>query len=464
MQVRSRRLTDGRSLLTHEDISQVVDANKTIRHMAMNDALTGLPNRVYLREVLSRMFNKAANEEPFALLCLDLDHFKEINDTLGHQAGDELLVQAADRMRASVREDDVIARLGGDEFVIIAMRIPDSGPAEILARRLRDKLSQPFQISGQVAQIGVSIGIAIAFRDADDAHNLLKNADLALYRSKSSGRNTYCFFAPEMEAIAQTQRQIDLDLRKALKQGELFVVYQPLVSSRTRRVVGAEALVRWRHPERGLISPAQFIPVAEETGLIEQIGEFVLAQASRDAAAWPKPLKVAVNISAAQFRDKTLAQKVETTVRAAGLPFDRLEIEITESLFLSAAASNLAILHAFKGLGISIALDDFGTGYSSLSTLRSFSFDKIKIDGSFMRDVERGTNNSAIVKAIAGLGSALSMRTTAEGVETEAQFDFVRKCGCSETQGYLISKPLPLPDFLEFIQASAEAMSVKTSS
>ena len=451
VQVRSRRLADGRSLLTHEDISQVVDANKTIRRMAMNDALTGLPNRVYLREVLGRMFARPPGEEPFALLCLDLDHFKEINDTLGHQAGDELLVQAADRMRACVREDDVIARLGGDEFVIVAMRIPDENPAETLARRLRDKMAQPFQISGQVAQVGVSIGIAIAFRDADDAHNLLKNADLALYRSKASGRSTYCFFAPEMEAIAQKHRQIDLDLRKALKQGELFVVYQPIVSSRTRRVVGAEALVRWTHPERGLISPAQFVPVAEETGLIEQIGEFVLAQASRDAAAWPKPLKVAVNISAGQFRDKTLAQKVETTVRAAGLALDRLEIEITESLFLSTAASNLEILHGFRDLGITIALDDFGTGYSSLSTLRSFAFDKIKIDASFVRDVELGKQSAAIVKAIASLGGALGLSTTAEGVETEAQFDFVRKCGCSETQGYLISKPLPLADFLEFI-------------
>ena len=464
VQVRSRRLTDGSSLLTHEDISQVVDANKTIRHMAMNDALTGLPNRVYLGEVLGRMFGRAPGQEPFALLCLDLDHFKEINDTLGHPAGDELLRQASDRMRASVREHDVIARLGGDEFVIVATRIPNSAPAEILARRIRDRLSQPFDIFGQAAQIGVSIGIAIAFRDAQDANNLLKNADLALYRSKASGRNTYYFFDPEMEANAQRHRQIDLDLRNALKQGELFVVYQPIVSSRTRRLVGAEALVRWKHPERGLISPAQFIPVAEETGLINELGEFVLGRASRDAAAWPTHLKVAVNISAAQFRDRTLAQKVETTVGEAGLPLDRLEIEITESLFLSAAASNLAILRAFKALGIAIALDDFGTGYSSLSTLRSFPFDKIKIDGSFMRDVERGTQNTAIVKAIAGLGSALGVTTTAEGVETAAQFDFVRKCGCSETQGYFISKPLPLVEFLEFVDASARAMNVKTSS
>jgi diguanylate cyclase (GGDEF)-like protein len=378
------------------------------------------------------------------VLCLDLDRFKEVNDTLGHPVGDELLRAVAGRLRRCVRETDTIARLGGDEFAIVQISRTQPTDATALASRIIEAIDAPFDIDGHRVAVGTSVGIAIAPTDGTDPDQLLKNADLALYRAKSDGRGTYRFFEQEMDQRMQARRKLELDLRRALVDGEFELHYQPFVNLDRNEVIGFEALLRWRHPERGMVSPAEFIPLAEETGLIVPIGEWALRRACREAIGWPDGIAIAVNLSAAQFRNRQLVQTVVNALAAAGLPATRLELEITESVLLQDAEAAREILLQLRSLGVRIALDDFGTGYSSLSYLRTFPFDKIKIDRCFIADLSTSAEAPlAILRAVTQLGATLGMTTTAEGVETEEQLALVRAVGCTEMQGHLFSPPRP---------------------
>jgi diguanylate cyclase (GGDEF)-like protein len=380
------------------------------------------------------------------VLCLDLDHFKRINDSLGHPIGDALLIEVASRLTTCVGPGDTVARLGGDEFAIVQSCDGDEPSAvPALASRIVEIVSAPYEIAGHQLVIGVSVGISLAPDDGDNPDDLLKNADLALYRAKADGRNTYRFFETGMDARAQARRVMELDLRLALQRNEFEVHYQPIRDIATNEIAVCEALVRWRHPERGLIAPIQFIPLAEETGLIGQLGEWVLRQACRDAARWTTAC-VAVNLSPVQFRDRDLVATVKDALTQSGLPADRLELEITESVLLQNSEGTRAMLHALRRFGIKISLDDFGTGYSSLSYLRSFPFDKIKIDRSFVNEIATGKDSLAIIRAVTGLGRSLGITTTAEGVETDEQLDLLSREGCTQAQGYLISKPRPVAE------------------
>jgi diguanylate cyclase (GGDEF)-like protein len=378
-----------------------------------------------------------------ALLCLDLDRFKVINDTLGHPVGDSLLRAVAGRLSAVVRDVDTVARLGGDEFAIIQVGLNSSEEAELLAGRIIDVLCQPFDIDGRKVVAGTSIGIALAPRDGISSGILLKNADIALYLAKSEGRGTYRYFEPEMDALVQARREVELDLRNALPAKEFDLHYQPVLDLQSGRVTGLEALIRWNHPVRGLISPGDFIPTAEEFGLIVPIGEWVLQQACQEASTWPRNVDVAVNLSPAQFKGGHLLDGVRKALTASRLDPRRLVLEITESVLLQNSDETLTTLHQLRALGIRIALDDFGTGYSSLSYLRSFPFDKIKIDRSFIRDIDANIDSAVIVSAIVGIARGLGMITVAEGVETTAQLEKVRNLGCAKVQGYLFSRPRP---------------------
>ena len=439
--VAAQPMLDGGIVTTHEDVTERRRAEAQIIHMAHHDGLTGLANRVLLRQTLE---SALIREIQFAVLCLDLDHFKEVNDTMGHPAGDGLLKIVANRLSNCVREIDTVARLGGDEFAIIALLLgPD---ANALAARLIEELSRPYDLNGHRIVIGVSIGIALAPKDGSDADALFKRADLALYRAKAEGRNTYLSFELGMDAYAIERHELAHDLRQALASGELEVHYQPIYNINTRRKVGMEALVRWRHPIHGLISPDRFIPVAEETGLINPLGDFVLRQACADAVKWPSYAKVAINLSAVQFHNRDLAFIVSGVLASSGLPSRQLELEITESVLLKNSEQHINTLHQLRALGVSIALDDFGTGYSSLSYLRLFPFDKIKIDKSFVNDMERQDTSAAIVCAVTNLGRSLEIVTTAEGVETEEQLELLRAAGCTQAQGYLFGRPIPVTD------------------
>jgi diguanylate cyclase (GGDEF)-like protein len=391
----------------------------------------------------------AAGGEAIALFCLDLDNFKNINDTLGHPIGDALLRAVAQRLRSVVGEDDTIARLGGDEFAILQ---PASNPyaAEVLAGRVVDVLASPIVIEGHEINTGLSVGIALAPSDGTAADHLMKCADLALYRAKAEGRGLFRFFEPEMDAHIQRRRALEIDLRRALSSGEFHLVYQPLLNLANNALTGMEALLRWNHPDRDL-SPAEFIPVAEETGLIVPLGEWVLRRACAEAAHWPDAIRVAVNLSPVQFRNRGLVTMVTQALAAAGLPATRLEIEITEAALLQKDEMTVAMLHQLRALGVRISMDDFGTGYSSLSYLRSFPFDKIKIDRSFIADIERNGDSEAIIRAIAELGASLGIATTAEGIETPEQLELVRRAGCTEVQGYLLSKPRAAAEVLDLI-------------
>jgi len=440
-------MADGGTVTTHEDITERRLAENRIAHMARHDALTDLPNRVLLRERLEQAFSgEQRHDDRFpTVLMLDLDRFKEVNDTLGHPAGDALLESVAERLRACVRKSDMVARLGGDEFAIVhfAERAA-AAEAELLAKRIVEVLGAPFDLAGQLAAIGASIGIAVAPEDGADPDTLMKNADLALYRSKSEGRGTYRFFAPEMDERMQARRNLEADLRNALRDKQFTVHYQPLVNLETDQICGFEALLRWAHPDRGNVGPSEFIPLAEETGLILPIGEWVLREACIEAAGWPDHLKIAVNLSPAQFRSPSLVQTVMSALADAGMPANRLELEVTESVMLQDEAAAFATLGRLRDLGVRIALDDFGTGYSSLSSLRKFPFNKIKIDRSFVSDLsEANVDALAVVRSIAQLGVSLGIATTAEGVETEHQLDRVRAEGCTEIQGYFICPPSP---------------------
>jgi diguanylate cyclase (GGDEF)-like protein len=392
---------------------------------------------------MERELARARRGEPVAVLCVDLDHFKRVNDTLGHAAGDALLQAAADRLRACIRETDIIARLGGDEFAIVQVMAEQPRAATVLAERLIADLSRPFEIAGHQVVVGASVGIALAPSDGIDADQLMKSADMALYRAKSDGRGVLRYFESEMDAKMQVRRGLELDLRKALVEQEFELFYQPIVDLEANQVSGFEALLRWNHPTGGLIGPGDFIPIAEDMGLIIPLGEWVLRQACLEAAGWPDDVKVAVNLSPAQFKSKTLALAVTSALAASGLSPSRLELEITESVLLQDNETVRGILHQLRELGVRISMDDFGTGYSSLSYLRSFPFDKIKIDQSFVRDMCLHDDSGAIVRAVAGLGKNLGMATTAEGVETNEQLGRLREEGCTEVQGYLFSRPLP---------------------
>jgi diguanylate cyclase (GGDEF)-like protein len=451
--VNEHRKDDGSTVVIYTDITELKQRESQIRHLAYHDALTGLPNRTMFQERIEKALETAnARGGSVTVMCIDLDCFKNVNDSLGHAGGDALLRCIAERLHACFRDTDTVARLGGDEFGVVLSDLSRSETATMIAWRLLDVASQPFDYNGQEIVSGMSIGIATSLTDGIEADQLLKRADLALYRAKADGRGTFRFFQSEMDAIAQARRSLEMDLRQAVTRKELECHYQPQVSADTDEVVAFEALVRWKHPERGLISPAEFIPLAEETGLINRIGEWVLRQACADALAWPESIRVSVNFSPAQFKSRDLTQLVSRVLEETGLPPRRLEIEITESLLLRDVESNLRALRALKALGVRISMDDFGTGYSSLSNLRSFPFDKIKIDRSFVHDIESSPDAAAIVHAVLGLGQSLGMSTCAEGVETDEQLTYLRQEGCTEIQGYYYSKPKPAADIAEMLR------------
>jgi diguanylate cyclase (GGDEF)-like protein/PAS domain S-box-containing protein len=426
------------------DITERRQAEARIAYMAHHDGLTDLPNRELFQE---RLKQALAGGRPgsgrVAALCVDLDLFKNVNDSFGHPTGDRLLRSVADRLRLYVIGNNLVARLGGDEFAVILTNVVSPNEASDYATRLIKTLSEAYEIDGIEVVIGASIGIALSPGDGDTSEELMRNADMALYRAKSDGGGVHRFFEREMDRQAQKRRDMELDLRRAFANGEFELHYQPLVDIAADRISGFESLLRWRHPQRGMISPADFIPVAEDIGLIVALGEWVLREACTEAAKWPADVKVAVNLSPVQFRSRNLVQVVISALAHSGLSPRRLELEITESLFLAETEANLAILHQLRELGVSISMDDFGTGYSSLSYLRSFPFDKIKIDRSFVKDLAQRSDCVAIVRAISGLGRSLNITTTAEGVETVDQLDWLRAEGCNEVQGFLFSAAKP---------------------
>ena len=425
------------------DVTAAKRTEARMVHLAMHDSLTDLPNRAWFRDRLSEMLDGLGPVDTAALLFLDLDGFKGVNDTLGHPVGDALLRAVTDRLNAQLPADVLRARLGGDEFALLLVGPDCELRAGALASEVIDLLSQPFRLDAHRILIGTSVGIALATGPDHDvgADQLLQQADLALYAAKAAGRGSFAFFEPEMDRKAQERRELETDLREALARGELVLFYQPLAESRTGLVSGCEALLRWRHPRRGLIPPLDFIPLAEETGLIIPIGEWVLRQACRDATTWPADIRIAVNLSPVQFKSSNLAGVVESALVETGLAPHRLELEITESLLLDDCEENLATLHHLRSLGVRIALDDFGTGYSSLSYLRRFPFDKLKIDRSFIRDLTESGSGLFIVETIVALATHLGMTTTAEGVETVQQRSILSATGCAELQGYLFSPP-----------------------
>jgi diguanylate cyclase (GGDEF)-like protein len=434
-------MKDGGFVSTHEDITEQRQQEARIQHLARHDALTELPNRAHFLDGMADTEALIERGEMVAVLCIDLDHFKSVNDMLGHSIGDKVLKQASARLWGTTRETDLLARLGGDEFSLLLRPIEKPSDAAAIAERIVKTMTAPFTIDGHQIAIGASVGIAIAPQDGETTDVLMKNADLALYRAKSEGRSTYHFFEKEMDAAIQKRRSIESGLRAALQVDELRLVFQPLVGLKENRVTCLEALLRWNHGGVD-ISPAEFIPIAEETGLIVPIGEWVLREACSAAVMWPTEARVAVNLSPVQFKNKRLFETIHGILSETGLPPARLELEITESLMLSDNEQTLQTLHRLRAIGIRISMDDFGTGYSSLSYLRAFPFDKIKIDRSFMRDLETRGDSLAIIKAVIGLGHSLGMSTTAEGVETEEQLRAVREQGCNEVQGFLFSPPL----------------------
>jgi diguanylate cyclase (GGDEF)-like protein len=444
-------MPDGGWVTTYEDITERRRSEEQIAFLARHDPLTGLANRAMLQERLLQAIAQAERGDGFALLLLDLDRFKAVNDTLGHPFGDRLLCEVARRLLDTVRDCDTVARMGGDEFLILQFAAVTSSDAASLGRRIVEIIGRPYEIDGQSVVVGTSIGIALSPADGTHPMQLLKKADLALYRAEREGRGSVHFFEPEMDALALARQALELDLRGAMPLGQLELHYQPLIDSRSRHATAFEALLRWHHPTRGGVPPSEFIPIAEDIGLIVPIGAWVLRQACIQAVSWPRHLRVAVNLSAVQFRSPSLVGTVAEALRESGLEADRLELEVTESVLLNDVKLTLSILVALRALGVRIALDDFGTGYSSLSYLRSFPFDTIKIDRSFVTELGKSDECMAIVRAIIGLAAGLHMHTTAEGVETEAQLTLLAASGCTELQGYLISKPVPVRELAALI-------------
>jgi len=449
--VSQRPMQDGGWVAVHEDITERRRAEAKIAHLARHDMLTNLPNRVLFREHLENAFARIQSGHGFAVHCLDLDHFKTVNDTLGHPVGDELLKAVASRLVEAVPDSDFVARIGGDEFAVVQTNVTRPEQCSQLASRIVELISRPYDIEGRHIVIGTSIGIAIAPSDGANPDVLLKNADMALYLAKGDGRGTHRFFEREMDKRLQARRSLELDLRKAIANGEFELHYQPILYLQTGKVSGFEALLRWNHPERGRISPADFIPLAEETGLILPLGEWVLRTACTQAAHWPQPVGVAVNLSAMQFKGRNLVQLTLNALAASGLAAGRLDLEITESVLLQDEANTLAILHQLREVGVQISMDDFGTGYSSLAYLRNFPFDKIKIDRSFVRDMLARKDCQAIIHAVVGLARSLGITTIIEGIETKEQLETAKAFGCDEGQGFLFSKPMPEREVAEFL-------------
>ena len=451
-----RPMAGGGWVATFEDITERRRNEARIIHMARHDGLTDLPNRTALREIGAELIesSRAADGAGLAVLCLDLDRFKPVNDSFGHPVGDTLLRAVSERLRAHVRGRDVVARLGGDEFAVL-YAVDGATAAAALAQRLIGVISAPYDLDGLTVEIGMSVGVALAGADDRDIERLLKEADMALYEAKAEGRGTFRLFEPQMDATVRERLDMERELREALQAGRFELHYQPLVDLADTRIKGMEALVRWRHPERGLISPAVFIPLAEETGLIVALGDWVLRQACRDAVGWPGGISVAVNVSPIQLRHRGFAQSVLAALAASGLAATRLELEITESVLLDDTEANLETLHTLRRLGVRISMDDFGTGYSSISYLRRFPFDKIKIDRSFVRDCAGSQDAGAIIRAIVSLGASLGITTLVEGVETEPQLATVRAEGAQEVQGYLFSPPRPAAEIAALLAAQA---------
>jgi diguanylate cyclase (GGDEF)-like protein len=441
--VSRRSMPDGGSVAIHQDITAQRLAEARVRHLAHYDGLTDLANRVlFLSELEAAMEQCRRHGDRFAVHLLDLDRFKEVNDSLGHVVGDALLKELARRLKASVRDADVVARLGGDEFAVLQQLGKDEkADALALADELLAVIIKPVEIESHQLTVATSVGIALAPDHGLVAEQLLKKADLALYRAKSDGRNGYCLFEPQMERDAYSRHELVADLRNSMARGEFELHYQPFVGIMDKKTIGMEALVRWRHPQRGLVPPNDFIPLAEDTGLIKPLGEWILRNACAEAARWPADIRVAVNLSALQFRKGNLSQVIADVLRESELPAERLELEVTESVLLEHNEENLAMLHELKELGISIVLDDFGTGYSSLSYLQSFPFNKIKIDRTFVADLGSRGDCAAIVSAVTGLAKSLDISTTAEGVETMEQLMLLRAAGCDQAQGYLLGRP-----------------------
>ncbi len=445
VEVRSGHLPDGSFVQTFTDVTKRREAEARVARLASEDPLTGLPNRRLFRSTLDEVCSRAKESDAeFAVLFLDVDRFKVVNDTLGHRVGDMLLQEIALRLKQALAPADVLARLGGDEFAIVAPMTASVSELEALADRLIAAVNQSYEIDGHRVRSGVSIGIAVGPRDGSNCEDLLMAADLALYAVKASTRGTYRFYDRSMNQDINDRRQLEMDLREALEKGELELHYQPLIDLNRNVITGFEALARWRHPVKGMVPPAVFIPVAEDTGLVIGLGAWALKEACRTAATWGDDLKIAVNLSPVQFSSPDLFNVVNSVLAKTGLAPHRLELEITERVFIDDSEKTLSTLHRLKKLGIRIAMDDFGTGYSSLSYLRSFPYDKIKVDRAFVSDLAAGTEHIAIVQAVVSIARSLGMTTTAEGVETETQKEFLAALGCDEAQGYLFSAPVPM--------------------
>ena len=443
LSIRRKRKPDGGLITSTADITDRRQLEARIEHMAYHDGLTGLANRLHLLERLEKMLAGRRSPDCFTVFCLDLDHFKHVNDSLGHHIGDTLLRAVADRLRDTVRDSDLVARTGGDEFIVVQSLADSTGSAGPLATRIIEVVGAPYDLFGHHVDVGVSVGIAFSGEDNINAGELIKQADLALYRAKEDGRGVFRFFEAEMNERLQARRRMERELRNALSNREFELYYQPVVGLDQNKVTGVEALVRWHHPVRGIVSPGEFIPLVEEIGLAAPLGGWVIHQACTDAANWPDEIKVAVNVSAAQFRKPGLVDTVASALDRTGLKASRLEIEITETALLEDSETTIRILDQLRALGVRIAMDDFGTGYASLSYLQKFPFDRIKIDRSFIDEINKDGNASEIVKAVISLSKGLGMSTTAEGIETREQFDTVSAEGCTDIQGFLISRPRP---------------------
>ncbi|MDB5570745.1 MAG: putative diguanylate cyclase (GGDEF)/phosphodiesterase [Hyphomicrobiales bacterium] len=463
-----RKLADGREIsvtqspmpgngwvAVHEDVTVRRRAEAEVLHLARHDALTCLPNRLYFREFLTDSVARAGAKNGCALHCIDLDQFKNVNDTLGHPVGDELLKQVAARLSEVTRPQDLIARLGGDEFAVVQSDVADVTQCEALAQRLIEAVSEPYLIDGRLITIGASVGLAMAPFDGGDPDQLLKNADMALYEAKSQGRGVHCFYSPAMGAQLSDRVDLENELREAMAQEQLSLHYQPIVCLATGRVKSLEALLRWRSPQRGWVAPSDIIPVAEQCGLINPLGEWILRRATADAAQWPGDVSLAVNLSAAQFKGSNLLELTRSALEDSSFPASRLHVEVTESALLQDEGQAFEVLESLREIGVRISLDDFGTGYSSLSHLRTFRFDKIKIDRSFVSEIVTREDCRAIVRAVTSMAQSLGVETTAEGIETQPQLDAARAEQCSEGQGYLFSRPMAAADVAPFLSAHA---------